>query len=215
MAAMRVLHYIPGGRLLLRCSTRRHPSLVRRCSASVPDPVGLAAGFDKDAEVYEEMASLGFGFVEVGTITPLAQPGNQTEAVPLPMDHALINRGFQQPAWRAPYTSCTAAAASTTGGIRSCWREPRQNTLTPNEKARPTTCACSQPVRIRQLLRHQRELPERANLSLPPNKEHLKLLEGLIDSPRTEPLPPDPAENFARPEQRTDRRNDQCWSKTG
>ena len=98
MAAMRVLHYIPGGRLLLRMFyTTRHPSLVREVfGIRFPNPVGLAAGFDKDAEVYEEMASLGFGFVEVGTITPLAQPGNpKPRLFRLPMDHALINRmGF-------------------------------------------------------------------------------------------------------------------------
>src|ERR1700710_2705672 len=41
-----------------------------------PNPVGLAAGFDKDAEVFAPMLGFGFGFVEVGTLTPLAQAGN-------------------------------------------------------------------------------------------------------------------------------------------
>lgn len=61
-----------------------------------PNPVGLAAGFDKDAELYEEMAACGFGFIEVGTITPKAQPGNDKPRLfRLPLDHALINRmGF-------------------------------------------------------------------------------------------------------------------------
>src|SRR6202008_1239299 len=40
------------------------------------NPVGLAAGFDKNAELMGEMADMGFGFVEVGTVTPLPQPGN-------------------------------------------------------------------------------------------------------------------------------------------
>ena len=44
--------------------------------ARFPIPVGLAAGFDKDAEVPEQMLGLGFGFVEVGTLTPRPQPGN-------------------------------------------------------------------------------------------------------------------------------------------
>ena len=49
----------------------------RRSPASTfPNPVGLAAGFDKDGEVSEQMLSLGFGFVEVGTLTPLPQAGN-------------------------------------------------------------------------------------------------------------------------------------------
>ena len=42
----------------------------------IPNPIGLAAGFDKDAEVYNSIFRLGFGFVEVGTITPLKQSGN-------------------------------------------------------------------------------------------------------------------------------------------
>jgi dihydroorotate dehydrogenase len=61
-----------------------------------PTPVGLAAGFDKDAEVPEEMLSLGFGFVEVGTLTPRAQQGNpQPRLFRLKRDRAVINRmGF-------------------------------------------------------------------------------------------------------------------------
>ncbi|WP_448698002.1 quinone-dependent dihydroorotate dehydrogenase [Mucilaginibacter sp. AW1-3] len=60
------------------------------------NPVGLAAGFDKNAELITEMADLGFGFVEVGTVTPLPQPGNDKPRMfRLPDDSALINRmGF-------------------------------------------------------------------------------------------------------------------------
>ncbi|RWY57185.1 quinone-dependent dihydroorotate dehydrogenase [Mucilaginibacter gilvus] len=58
--------------------------------------VGLAAGFDKNAELIAEMGALGFGFVEVGTVTPLPQPGNDKPRMfRLPADEALINRmGF-------------------------------------------------------------------------------------------------------------------------
>jgi dihydroorotate dehydrogenase len=61
-----------------------------------PSPVGLAAGFDKDAEVPEQMLSLGFGFVEVGTVTPRAQSGNpKPRLFRLFEDRAVINRmGF-------------------------------------------------------------------------------------------------------------------------
>jgi dihydroorotate dehydrogenase len=61
-----------------------------------PNPVGLAAGFDKDAEVFEPMLSLGFGFVEVGTLTPRPQPGNaEPRLFRLAEDDAVINRmGF-------------------------------------------------------------------------------------------------------------------------
>ena len=62
----------------------------------ISNPVGLAAGFDKDAEVYNSLFKLGFGFVEVGTITPLKQYGNPKPRVfRLEEDEALINRlGF-------------------------------------------------------------------------------------------------------------------------
>lgn len=61
-----------------------------------PNPVGLAAGFDKNAEVADAMLGLGFGFVEVGTLTPRAQPGNaRPRAFRLVEDRAVVNRyGF-------------------------------------------------------------------------------------------------------------------------
>jgi len=60
------------------------------------NPVGLAAGFDKNALVYKEMGYLGFGFVEIGTVTPIAQPGNlKPRLFRLHGDEGLINRmGF-------------------------------------------------------------------------------------------------------------------------
>ncbi len=60
------------------------------------NPVGLAAGFDKDADAYEELGLLGFGFIEIGTVTPLAQDGNpKPRLFRLKKDNALINRmGF-------------------------------------------------------------------------------------------------------------------------
>lgn len=60
------------------------------------NPVGLAAGFDKNAELISEMANMGFGFIEVGTVTPLPQPGNiKPRMFRLPADEAIINRmGF-------------------------------------------------------------------------------------------------------------------------
>lgn len=61
-----------------------------------PNPVGLAAGLDKDAKLFNELSALGFGFIEIGTLTPKAQPGNdQPRLFRLPQDEALINRmGF-------------------------------------------------------------------------------------------------------------------------
>ena len=62
----------------------------------IDNPIGIAAGFDKNAEVYNPLFKLGFGFVEVGTITPLKQYGNPKPRVfRLVEDQALINRlGF-------------------------------------------------------------------------------------------------------------------------
>ncbi len=60
------------------------------------NPVGLAAGFDKDAKLIDELATFGFGFIEIGTLTPKAQPGNDKPRLfRLPKDQAIINRmGF-------------------------------------------------------------------------------------------------------------------------
>ena len=73
------------------------PSLATRVAGiDFPSPVGLAAGFDKDAEAPDAMLSLGFGFVEVGTLTPLPQAGNvKPRLFRLVEDAAVINRmGF-------------------------------------------------------------------------------------------------------------------------
>src|SRR5687768_10235909 len=60
------------------------------------NPVGLAAGFDKDAKLIDALSCLGFGFIEIGTLTPRAQPGNDRPRLfRLPKDQALVNRmGF-------------------------------------------------------------------------------------------------------------------------
>jgi dihydroorotate dehydrogenase len=61
-----------------------------------PNKIGIAAGLDKNAEVYDMLGSLGFGHIEIGTVTPKAQPGNpKPRLFRLPQDNALINRmGF-------------------------------------------------------------------------------------------------------------------------
>ncbi|WP_340265657.1 quinone-dependent dihydroorotate dehydrogenase [Sphingobium mellinum] len=73
------------------------PMLAQRVSGiSFPNPVGLAAGYDKDGLVAHKMHGLGFGFAELGTLTPLSQPGNpQPRLFRLVEDRAVINRmGF-------------------------------------------------------------------------------------------------------------------------
>lgn len=95
---LRMAHYIPGCETFLRAVYRvKHPVLEREVfGIKFPNPVGVAAGFDKNAEVYGELESLGFGFVEVGTVTPKPQSGNpKPRLFRLPKDRALINRmGF-------------------------------------------------------------------------------------------------------------------------
>lgn len=73
------------------------PELQRELfGLTLRNPVGLAAGFDKNAEIVDQLADLGFGFVEIGTVTPKAQPGDdQPRLFRLKKDNALINRmGF-------------------------------------------------------------------------------------------------------------------------
>lgn len=90
------------------------PASLRTTVAGLdfPTPVGLAAGFDKDAEVPEQMLTVGFGFVEVGTLTPLPQEGNASPRLfRLHQDSAVINRmGFNnkgQPAAYGRLIDCT------------------------------------------------------------------------------------------------------------
>ena len=72
---------------------------VRRWGIDFSNPVGLAAGFDKSGTGFNALGALGFGFVEIGTVTALAQPGNpRPRLFRLPADGALLNRlGFNNP----------------------------------------------------------------------------------------------------------------------
>ena len=89
---------VPGAaRLLERWLGPRDPVLrVRALGLEFPGPLGLAAGFDKDARGTRGLAALGFGFVEVGTVTARAQPGNpRPRMFRLTADRALVNKmGF-------------------------------------------------------------------------------------------------------------------------
>jgi dihydroorotate dehydrogenase len=100
---------VPGAaRLLRRWLGPRDPVLrVRALGLEFPGPLGLAAGFDKDARGTRGLAALGFGFVEVGTVTARAQPGNpRPRMFRLTADRALVNRmGFNN-------AGASAAAAS-------------------------------------------------------------------------------------------------------
>jgi dihydroorotate dehydrogenase len=91
------LHRIPGVGALNRFLYRpKNAESVNLWGLHFPNRIGLAAGFDKDGKLYRELHNYGFGFIEVGTITPKAQPGNpKPRLFRLPADEALINRmGF-------------------------------------------------------------------------------------------------------------------------
>lgn len=87
---------IPGGLALTKlfCKTPQKP--VEVFGLTFPNPVGLAAGLDKDADAFDMLGALGFGFVEIGTVTPKPQPGNpKPRLFRLINDKAVINRmGF-------------------------------------------------------------------------------------------------------------------------
>jgi dihydroorotate dehydrogenase len=96
--AMQTLAALPGARWLLRAlAGRPHPCLrVQALGLSFPSPLGVAAGVDKEASWFEALGALGFGFVEIGTVTALAQEGNDCPRVfRIPRKRALLNRmGF-------------------------------------------------------------------------------------------------------------------------
>jgi dihydroorotate dehydrogenase len=97
VALLRLAQMVPGGLALLRrMYALPEGKGVRALGLNFPSPVGLAAGFDKDAEVYPALGAMGFGFVEVGTITAQPQPGNpKPRLFRLVKDRALLNRmGF-------------------------------------------------------------------------------------------------------------------------
>jgi dihydroorotate dehydrogenase len=97
-----------------------------------PNPVGLAAGFDKDAEYIDAFSAMGFGYVEIGTVTPLAQPGNpKPRLFRLKKDQAIVNRmGFnnQGVAKAVQNIKQTKRSVIVGGNIG-------KNKLTPNENA--------------------------------------------------------------------------------
>ena len=92
---LRLAGWLPGGLWLLsRCFAVRHPALGREVfGLHFDNPVGLAAGVDRSGEAIAGWGAAGFGFVEVGTLTPRPQPGNPRPRIyRLPKDDAMIHR---------------------------------------------------------------------------------------------------------------------------
>lgn len=95
---LRAANRIWGVKPLLKSSFHLNDKRLERevLGLKFKNPVGLAAGFDKNADFISDLAEFGFGFIEIGTVTPLPQPGNEKPRMfRLPGDEALINRmGF-------------------------------------------------------------------------------------------------------------------------
>tara|TARA_B100000795_G_scaffold105014_1_gene77488 strand:- start:2289 stop:3323 length:1035 start_codon:yes stop_codon:yes gene_type:complete len=94
---IKIVHCLGFGGLFRALYQIKHPSLEREVfGIKFSNPVGLAAGFDKNAVLYNELANFGFGFIEVGTTTPLGQVGNPKKRLfRLKDDKGIINRmGF-------------------------------------------------------------------------------------------------------------------------
>jgi dihydroorotate dehydrogenase len=131
---LRLIMYLPGFRSLLgSLYTLEDPLLEKKLMGlSFKNPVGLAAGFDKDARLIDILPCFGFGFIEIGTLTPQPQTGNRKPRLfRLPKDQALINRmGFNN-----------EGVASAVTRLKD--RSPRviiggnigKNKVTPNESA--------------------------------------------------------------------------------
>ncbi len=114
LEALRLAQANPAGRAALRAIAGHIPAQpVQVGGLHFPNPLGLAAGFDKDAAVIAGLALLGFGHVEVGTLTPRPQAGNPRPRVfRLPADDALINRmGFPNGGAAAAVARLRRAAA--------------------------------------------------------------------------------------------------------
>ena len=97
-ASIRLIHKIPFVRALIRRLYTVNDSRLERHVFGIrfPNPIGLAAGFDKDAKLYKELSNFGFGFIEIGTLTPKPQDGNPKKRLfRLLADKGIINRmGF-------------------------------------------------------------------------------------------------------------------------
>lgn len=95
---VKFLNKIPGLSFLFRGIYKHEAAHLKTTVFGIdfPNPVGLAAGFDKDGKLFEELGNYGFGFIEVGTVTPKGQDGNPLPRLfRLPKDKGLINRmGF-------------------------------------------------------------------------------------------------------------------------
>lgn len=143
MHSLKLLCKVPGGKKILSaCFKPKETQPTTLFNITFPNVVGLGAGFDKNASYLNELEALGFGCVEIGTVTPRPQPGNDKPRLfRLPKDKALINRmGFNNEgvevvvkrlqAWRNKQ-----AALNTTKPKLVIGGNIGKNKVTPNDEA--------------------------------------------------------------------------------
>lgn len=139
--AIKILCKIPGVPAIIKSTYLVNDKRLERklFGLTFPNPVGLAAGFDKDAKLYDELGYYGFGFIEIGTLTPKAQPGNEKPRMfRLPEDEGLINRmGFNNGGVDAAVERLKNRKTNLSAGRPSIiiGGNIGKNKITPNEEA--------------------------------------------------------------------------------
>ncbi len=149
MGQLKCITSLPFGKKLVSAlAAPAHSTEARFLNMKFKNPVGLGAGFDKNAIYLNELEALGFGFVEIGTVTPLPQDGNDRPRLfRLPQDQALINRmGFNNDGadaiaerlknWRRKKQSTKEQYPMIIGGNIG------KNKMTPNEEAWKDYATC-------------------------------------------------------------------------
>ena len=130
---IKFFHFIPGFGSLMRLFFLSHNEALKKDVLGIrfSNPVGLAAGFDKNAKLFSELSNFGFGFIEIGTVTPKAQPGNPKKRVfRITQDNGIINRlGINNDGAEAIINRLKNNKSIIIGGNIG------KNTSTPNDKA--------------------------------------------------------------------------------
>jgi dihydroorotate dehydrogenase len=154
MNCLKVLCFLSPIRQLLALFFTSHDSRLTTHAFNLEfeNPVGLGAGFDKNAKYLRELETLGFGFVEIGTVTPLPQEGNPLPRLfRLPKDKALINRmGFNNDGVKVVAERLRIWRSRQTSNVKPQSHAPRlivggnigKNKITPNEEAWKDYAAC-------------------------------------------------------------------------
>lgn len=171
---------------LLRCLIEQPaPDPRHLCGITFPNPVGLAAGLDKDGKHIDALGSLGFGFLEIGTVTPKPQPGNpKPRMFRLPQAQAIINRmGFNNDGVEACVKRVRDSAYWQNGGIVGL--NIGKNASTPIENAASDYVMAMQAVyEVASYITVNISSPNTQNLRALQGEEMLRSLLGSLDLAR-------------------------------